>query len=213
VIEIGTAIRLPTEYGTVIVRHVQFRRAPSESGPAAAPPEKEGIVVSNDLPTFSTPTLVRLQSSCLFGEALWATDCDCGLQLHLSLGEIIRENGLLLYLYEEGRGAGLRRKIEAIALQQTLGIESDEAFQCLSLDSDLRTYEAASEALVAILGSNPKVVLLTNNPAKARGLTAHGIEVVGTRKLIPEKLTEKVKVYLRKKRERLGHSISEEDLK
>lgn len=204
-VEISEPIKLPTEFGNVLIRHFSF--SDSEGSRIDGDRRvKEGVVVAKSLEP-PTPTVVRLQSSCLFGEAFWATDCDCGRQLHFGLQEVIRRDGILVYLYEEGRGAGLKRKVQAISLQQRMGIETDQAFECLALESDLRSYKAASEVLKRIFGARPEVILLTNNPAKRVGLEQNGIRIAATEPHIPLNLTDAMKRYLIKKRERLGHDI------
>lgn len=204
-INLSKSIKLQTEFGNILVRHFSFRdgEGPSIEGDSQT---KEGVVLARSQHP-PQPTVVRLQSSCLFGEAFWATECDCGKQLHFGLEEILRRDGILIYLYEEGRGAGLKRKVEAIRLQQELGIETDQAFECLALESDLRTYRAASKALVSVLQSEPEIILLTNNPAKRAGLEKNGIRVVATEPHIAPNMTDGMKRYLAKKRERLGHEI------
>jgi GTP cyclohydrolase II len=207
-LKISESIRLSTRFGGVLVQHIMYE---DESGGVKGSQSKEGILVRASA-TPSNPPVVRVQSSCLFGEAFWATDCDCGDQLTLALDTIVKQNGLLVYLYEEGRGAGLLRKIEAIRLQQTLGYDTDRAFECLSLETDLRTYRAASEVLKAVLGDSPQIILLSNNPSKRRGLCTHGVNVSEMRPLIPENLSVRVRSYLQKKAERLGHIMPQDIL-
>jgi 3,4-dihydroxy 2-butanone 4-phosphate synthase/GTP cyclohydrolase II len=60
-----------------------------------------------------TPTLVRVHSQCLTGDVFGSFRCDCGEQLKKSM-EMIAENGtgVLLYLYQEGRGIGIINKLK-----------------------------------------------------------------------------------------------------
>lgn len=52
--------------------------------------------------------LVRIHSRCLYGELLRSDDCDCAGELDMAL-DFIQDAGagVLIYLEQEGRGAGL----------------------------------------------------------------------------------------------------------
>jgi GTP cyclohydrolase II len=136
---------------------------------------REGVALQK--PSDRSPTIVRVQSSCLFSESFWAADCDCALQLHAALTRISKDGGLLLYFYEEGRGAGLLAKFKAIELQQVQGFDTRRAYECLNMSVDGRSYEAAAATLVQLLKDSP-VCLLSNNPDKAEGLKRHGVNSI-----------------------------------
>ncbi len=184
---------LPTEHG-------RFRLIAYEDG--TSQPVELALVLGevSDGP----PALVRLHSECLTGDVLGSRRCDCGPQLAESLRRIGNEQrGALLYLRQEGRGIGLLEKIRAYALQDT-GLDTVDANLALGYPADLRDYGRAAEIL-ADLGLH-RVRLLTNNPAKAAGLTASGIEVVERVPLeIPAVPTNEA--YLAAKRRRLGHLL------
>ncbi len=122
-------------------------------------------------------TLVRLHSSCLFGEALMAYDCDCGQQLAMALEEISRRGaGVVVYLFQEGRGAGLDRKIEGMERQRVLGLNSYEAYESLGLARDVRSYRVAATAL-ADLEVARAITLMSNNPTKLTAMEELGYKV------------------------------------
>ncbi|QNN68474.1 GTP cyclohydrolase II [Sphingomonas lutea] len=121
------------------------------------------------------PALVRLHSECLTGDVFGSLKCDCGPQLKEALRLIGAEGGgILLYLRQEGRGIGLANKLRAYALQDR-GLDTVDANRRLGFADDERDYAHAA-AMLRALGVE-RVRLLTNNPAKVRGLEAAGIAV------------------------------------
>jgi 3,4-dihydroxy 2-butanone 4-phosphate synthase/GTP cyclohydrolase II len=112
--------------------------------------------------------------------------------------------GVVLYLRgHEGRGIGLLSKLRAYQLQDG-GADTVDANLELGLPADAREYSTGTQVL-ADLGVH-SVRLLTNNPAKVRGLSGFGIEVVG-RVALPVAPTPDNVRYLMAKRDRLGHLI------
>ncbi|MDO6416021.1 GTP cyclohydrolase II [Sphingomonas sp. BIUV-7] len=151
-----------------------------------------------------TPPLVRLHSECLTGDVLGSLKCDCGPQLAEALKEIAGVGwGILLYLRQEGRGIGLVNKLRAYALQDQ-GFDTVDANLRLGFAIDARDFGVAARMLT-LLGQE-RVRLLTNNPAKVTGLTAHGIEVVERLPLVLPANPHNAH-YLDVKRDRTGHLL------
>ncbi len=167
-----------------------------------APEYKEHVALTLGVIDDGRPVLVRAHSECLTGDVFGSSRCDCGEQLADSLRFLQEQGrGVLLYLRQEGRGIGLANKISAYALQEQ-GLDTVEANLALGLPEDMRDYRVAAEMLFD-LGVR-RARLLTNNPAKVKGLERHGIEVV---ERIPLEITPNPSnlEYLRTKREKMGH--------
>ena len=151
-----------------------------------------------------TPPLVRLHSECLTGDVLGSLKCDCGPQLHAALHEIAESGwGILLYLRQEGRGIGLINKLRAYQLQYQ-GYDTVDANLRLGFAVDARDFGVAARMLT-LLGQ-PRIRLLTNNPAKVAGLEASGISVIERvpHHVPPNPHNER---YLATKRDRTGHQL------
>lgn len=155
-----------------------------------------------DLSPEEGPVLVRIHSQCLTGDVFHSLRCDCRAQLELAL-DLIREEGrgLLIYEHQEGRGIGLMNKIRAYELQDQ-GRDTVEANVELGFEADLRDYLLPAE-IVKYFGVKA-VRLLSNNPEKVAALQNAGIDVVERAPLIIPPL-ETTEMYLRTKREKLGH--------
>jgi 3,4-dihydroxy 2-butanone 4-phosphate synthase/GTP cyclohydrolase II len=164
-------------------------------------------IVRGDIATAGSSeagALVRVHSECLTGEILGSLRCDCGVQLEQAL-ELIAEEGCGAVVYmrkHEGRGIGLAHKIRAYALQEG-GLDTVDANTALGLPVDSRSYGIGAQIL-AELGVL-RLRLITNNPAKYRGIEGHGLEIVG-RVALPFAENPCNVRYLRTKRERMGHS-------
>ena len=148
------------------------------------------------------PTLVRVHSQCLTGDTFGSYRCDCGEQLQKSM-EIIGEEGegVLLYLYQEGRGIGIINKLKAYALQDG-GKDTVQANEVLGFKPDLRNYGIGAQILRK-LGLR-KIRVMTNNPRKIVGLEGYGLELVERVPIEVEAKKDNLN-YLRTKQDKLGH--------
>jgi GTP cyclohydrolase II len=149
--------------------------------------------------------LVRVHSRCLYGDVFGSRECDCQAQLHRAI-DMIRASGsgVIVYLDQEGRGAGLFAKARAFRMQEERGIDSFRTYEHYGLKPDARSYDLAAE-LLGDLGLE-KVTLLTNNWEKVAGLEGHGIKVERQPLVVP--VSSRAVDYMESKRAR-GHDLGE----
>ena len=147
---------------------------------------------------------VRVHSECLTGDAIGSLRCDCRDQLETSLKMIGQtDNGILLYMRQEGRGIGLTNKIRAYGLQDH-GYDTVEANLALGFRDDERDYAVAAHMLFSLKVKS--IRLITNNPRKIENLTQYGVKVNDRIPLIipPNPYNE---FYLHTKAEKSGHML------
>jgi GTP cyclohydrolase II len=155
------------------------------------------VLGAEDVPT-------RLHSECLTGDSLGSLRCDCRDQLEGALRRLSSmDNGLLVYLRQEGRGIGLINKVRAYSLQDE-GMDTVEANLALGFRDDERDYAIAAHMIHSLTVRS--VRLLTNNPEKIEQLTRHGVRVAHrVPHVIPP--NEFNRFYLETKASRSGHWI------
>jgi 3,4-dihydroxy 2-butanone 4-phosphate synthase/GTP cyclohydrolase II len=152
-----------------------------------------------------TPALVRLHSQCLTGDVFGSERCDCGEQLEAAMNNIEKAgSGVIVYMFDEGRGIGLLNKIRAYALQDQ-GHDTVEANHALGFAADMRDYKAGAHILFD-LGVR-KIRLMTNNPDKVAALEKYGLDVVERVAVeVPPRAANRN--YLQTKRTKFGHLLS-----
>lgn len=168
--------------------------------------------------------LVRIHSSCRTNEIFSAINCECRPEL-LTAMQLIQKDGagIIVYLEQEGRGTGVVGKLAQLRgmfewqadgsidqrrdLLTGARIDTDLAYRQAGYPSECRDFTIAGEMLHA-LGVR-SVRLLTNNPAKIRGVTESGISVVPVEIHI-QPTNPIVAADLESKAKNLGHSISPE---
>ncbi len=119
---------------------------------------------------------VRVHSECITGDMFASLRCDCGPQLREAFNKFSHAGGVILYLRQEGRGIGLKAKIDAYDLQERLGVDTNTANIMLGHAVDERNYRDAA-SMLKDLGLH-HIRLLTNNPDKVAQLEDHGIVVI-----------------------------------
>ena len=176
--------------------------------------------LSTDEPAHSSP-LVRIHSECYTGETAWSARCDCGEQLDeaarlMSLPS--SQDGVIVYLRQEGRGIGLGEKLKAYNLQD-LGSDTVEANLLLRHPADARSYGLATAMLLDLgCGGDAGIRLLTNNPDKVRAVEGPNREVIVKERvpMIPLAWksggkkgihSEEIEGYLRAKIGKMGHML------
>ena len=162
-------------------------------------------IVKGDPANFQDqPVMVRMHSECLTGDALGSLRCDCRMQLQAALKMIENaDQGVVVYLRQEGRGIGLINKLKAYSLQD-MGLDTVEANERLGFPADLRDYGMGAQILMDL--GIKKIRLITNNPRKIAGLKGYGLEVVDRLPLLIES-NDYNTYYLATKAEKLGHML------
>ncbi|NBU35438.1 MAG: GTP cyclohydrolase II [Bacteroidetes bacterium] len=161
------------------------------------------LALVNENIDFTKPVLTRIHSECITGDLFSSKRCDCGEQLLAAMDRISEENGILIYLRQEGRGIGIINKLKAYQLQDN-GLDTVEANLHLGLSVDARDFSISLSILFDI--GVKQIRLLTNNPDKIEIFDQSNIELVERVPLIilPQ---EENKDYLRVKKERMGHIL------
>lgn len=184
---------IPTDYGKFIV--MAFGDHTDEYSPHLA------LVSENaDL---KKPLLVRIHSECLTGDTFGSHRCECGEQLNSSLKRIGEEDGILIYLRQEGRGIGLINKLKAYNLQDE-GLDTVEANVHLGFEPDERHYDIAVQIL-ELLGVT-EIILLTNNPDKVDAIRDSSVMLVDREPLIVP-VRKSNEDYMKTKEDYFGHLL------
>jgi 3,4-dihydroxy 2-butanone 4-phosphate synthase/GTP cyclohydrolase II len=189
---------LKTEYGSFIINYHKTYFGDCIS------------IIKGDITKGSIP--LRIHSSCLFGEAFHACDCDCRQQLLKALEKINQIGyGVLIYLYQEGRGIGLENKIRSMNYQNQNNADTVEAFEHFDFPMDSRNYNSVLEALNDISISK-HIRIMCNNPKKIKILLKNGY-IIDEHINLEYTISKEAYQYLNTKFNKLGHKINFENLK
>ena len=191
VLQIASAV-LPMPYGDMVI-----------TGFEATDGKEHVAIVKGDV-SGCEDVLLRVHSECFTGDVMGSLKCDCRAQLEAALDLLSQsEQGVVLYLRQEGRGIGLVNKIRAYALQDQ-GLDTVEANHALGFPNDVRSYKIAAE-MIEKLGIR-SIQLMSNNPKKIEGLRACGVEISGRIPIItkPNPYNQR---YLNTKKTKSGHLL------
>ena len=196
-------------------------RTSSRFDPQSSIPHNTSTTQSSTAEPGHPSPLVRIHSECYTGETAWSARCDCGEQLDeaarlMSLPS--SQDGVIVYLRQEGRGIGLGEKLKAYNLQD-LGSDTVEANLLLRHPADARSYGLATAMLLDLgCGGDAGIRLLTNNPDKVRAVEGPNREVIVKERVPMIPLAWKsggkrgihsveIEGYLRAKIGKMGHML------
>ena len=183
--------KLPTDYGDFTLHLYQDK---FES--------KQHIALTHGKIDKKKPTLIRVHSECVTGDIFSSKRCDCGAQLDHAMKKIVEAgSGIIIYLKQEGRGIGLKHKIQAYKLQDE-GLDTVEANEKLGFPPDMRDYGTGAQILKDL--GVTKLNVMTNNPKKLVGLEGHSLEICERIKIKMPTEPENER-YLSTKEKKLGH--------
>lgn len=194
-----------------MVEHIASSKLPTDFGEfeihAFRGVSGEEVVVLTKGDVSGDSVLLRIHSACMTGDVFHSRRCDCRQQLEKSMNLMEKEGrGIIIYLPgHEGRGIGILNKIRAYRLQDG-GLDTVEANRRLGFDADLRDFSSIPGVLKHF--GVKSVRLLTNNPKKIKGLDDSTIRI--TRESLEVKPDKTNRKYLKAKRDRMGHMLSEE---
>ncbi|MGE4318072.1 MAG: bifunctional 3,4-dihydroxy-2-butanone-4-phosphate synthase/GTP cyclohydrolase II [Deferribacterales bacterium] len=188
-----TTAHLPTQFGDFNI-----------TGFKSVVDGQEAVVIwKGDLST-SDPVLLRVHSQCLTGDVFGSERCDCRAQLHKAM-EMVEEEGrgMVLYLFQEGRGIGILNKINAYHLQDE-GMDTIQANIELGFEEDMRDYGFGAQIIrhMGIKGLR----LITNNPKKMRCLSGYGLEIAERVGYTCE-VNPNNEHYMKTKKDKMGHHL------
>jgi 3,4-dihydroxy 2-butanone 4-phosphate synthase/GTP cyclohydrolase II len=151
--------------------------------------------------------IIRIHSSCLFGESFSSRHCDCDEQLEFAM-DIIQKGGagIIIYFYQEGRGAGLENKIKAMEVEREFGIDTIEAYKKIGLRKhDYRDYKCEVEALKE-LNTSKEIIFFTGSPEKIKALENEGFKIKEFIEFNSQNLSEKARKEIEIKKKKMGYN-------
>jgi len=182
---------LPTRHGNFIIQ--AYIRSDNAEMPHLALLHTEMDITK--------PVVIRIHSECLTGDLFGSLRCDCGEQLSQSLSILNQQQGVLIYLRQEGRGIGILNKLRAYNHQDE-GMNTIEANEALGFMPDERNYTVAINILEDL--GIKEIKLLTNNPEKMKAFENSSIRVIERLPLVIDP-NETNQAYFDTKESEMGH--------
>ena len=187
---------VPTEFGNF--RIIAFSEVENNWMPHMA------IVAENT--DLTKVVNVRFHSECITGEVFHSRKCECGQQLDFAMQFMNKNEGVIIYLRQEGRNIGIINKLKAYALQEQ-GFDTVEANLKLGLPADDRNFDVAVDILKKL--GIKEINLLTNNPLKLEAVEKSDI-ILKSRIPLQIPSTKESKDYLATKKAYFGHLLEDE---
>jgi 3,4-dihydroxy 2-butanone 4-phosphate synthase/GTP cyclohydrolase II len=132
--------------------------------------------------TDGTPVLTRMHRACMMGDALGASNCECGHQLEQAFRRIAEEGrGVIVYLRKDPSPKG--------ALLCT-HVSNEEAVPGQTEHTRLREFGVGAQILKDL--GLQRLKLLTNTPKRIVGLESYSLEVAEQIPLTPAKRAQRV---------------------
>jgi diaminohydroxyphosphoribosylaminopyrimidine deaminase / 5-amino-6-(5-phosphoribosylamino)uracil reductase len=141
VIQILAETLLPTRSG--LFRFIVFRSESNQTVAENGLSPDHVALVRGDV-RGKRNVFVRVHSECVTSEVFGSLRCDCREQFNKALGDINEsDQGIMIYLRQEGRGVGLANKIRAYELQQD-GHDTVDSNRMLGLKLQYRRGDAGT---------------------------------------------------------------------
>ena len=148
---------------------------------------------------------VRIHSSCITGDIFHSEKCDCGSQLDQAMSYIQKNGlGMIVYLFQEGRGINIINKVKAYDLQEK-GFDTISANEFLGIPVEMRSYIMVKDILKDF--NIKSIRLITNNPDKVSKILDLGVNVEDTIELESDHFAFNQE-YLKIKVDKMMHSES-----
>lgn len=188
---------MPTDLGNYRMRSYRYSSPQQNLEPI--------VMMCGDL-NGKEDVLVRVHDQCFTSEVFGSKRCDCKEQLQSALQLIQEQDGVVIYLQQEGRGIGIANKVAAYALQDR-GYDTVDANHQLGFKDELREYYAVPDILKDM--GIKSIKLLTNNPYKISMLSRLGVKI-SQRMPIQIRANPFNRKYLDSKKNRMNHLLTED---